>query len=125
MLTLGVTVFWSPDYQYETGNVWTVEGTLSRNLPKFRAFDREWSPTFSALIGYQAATGDEALYKLNVTGDDDHYLYWNVGMTFGFLEKWSIDFRYWDTSIDRPADGCKGPLFSCDERFVATLKFTY
>ncbi len=23
--TLGVTVFFSPDYQFETGNVWTVE----------------------------------------------------------------------------------------------------
>jgi uncharacterized protein (TIGR02001 family) len=126
--TVGVTVFFSPEYSYETGNVWTIEGTFARNLPKFNMFGREWSPSFSALIGYQAATGsaaDKALYITNITGDDDRYVYWNVGLTFGFLEKWSIDFRYWDTNVDRPADGCKGPLFACDERFVATLKFTH
>jgi uncharacterized protein (TIGR02001 family) len=128
--TLGVTGFFSPDYQYETGNVWTVEGSFTQNLPKFMVFGREWSPSLSALIGYQAATGndtDKARYINNVTGDTDHYLYWNAGLTIGFLEKWSLDLRYWDTNIDRlPANPpCGNSLFSCDERFVATLKFTY
>jgi uncharacterized protein (TIGR02001 family) len=125
--TLGVTGFFSPDYQYETGNVWTVEGTFTQTLPKFTAIGREWSPSISALIGYQAATGndtDKGRYINNVTLDDDHYLYWNAGLTFGFLEKWSLDVRYWDSNIDR-ADNCKGSLFACDERVVATLKFTY
>jgi uncharacterized protein (TIGR02001 family) len=125
--TLGVTGFFSPDYQYETGNVWTVEGTFTQSLSKFMAFGREFSPSVSALIGYQAATGnnaDTARYVANVTGDDDHYVYWNAGLTLGFLEKWSLDVRYWDTNIDR-LDDCKGPLFACDERVVATLKFTY
>ena len=125
--TLGVTGFFSPDYQYETGNVWTVEAAFTQNLRKFMFIGREWSPSVSALIGYQAATGngaDKARYISNVTVDDDHYLYWNAGLTLGFLEKWSLDLRYWDTNIDR-ADDCKGPLFACDERFVATLKFTY
>jgi uncharacterized protein (TIGR02001 family) len=125
--TLGVTVFYSPDYQYETGSVWTIETGFTQNLPKFTAFRREWSPSFSALLGYQTATGsaaDKAAYVSNVTGDDDNYLYWNAGLTLGFHEKWSIDFRYWDTNIDR-SDNCKGPTFACDERFVATLKFTY
>ncbi|HEX2336173.1 MAG TPA: TorF family putative porin [Hyphomicrobiaceae bacterium] len=125
--TLGVTGFFSPDYQYETGNVWTVEAAFTQNLRKFMFIGREWSPSVSALIGYQAATGggaDKARYINNVTLDDDHYLYWNAGLTLGFLEKWSLDLRYWDTNIDR-ADDCKGPLFACDERFVATLKFTY
>ena len=125
--TLGVTGFFSPDYQYETGNVWTVEAAFTQNLRKFTFIGREWSPSVSALIGYQAATGggaDKARYINNVTLDDDHYLYWNAGLTLGFLEKWSLDLRYWDTNIDR-ADDCKGPLFACDERFVATLKFTY
>jgi uncharacterized protein (TIGR02001 family) len=125
--TLGVTVFFSPDYQYETGNVWTIETAFTQNLPKFMAFGREWSPSISALLGYQTATGsaaDKALYRANVTGDDDNYVYWNAGLTLGFMEKWSLDLRYWDTNIDR-ADNCRGPIFSCDERFVATLKFTY
>ena len=125
--TLGVTGFFSPDYQYEAGNVWTVEGAFTQNLPKFMLFGREWSPSVSALLGYQAATGsdaDKARYVNNVTGDADHYLYWNAGLTLGFLDKWSIDVRYWDTNIDR-ADNCKGPLFACDERVVGTLKFTF
>ena len=37
---------------------------------------------------------------------DDNYTYWNVGLTFGFLEKWSLDFRYWDTNLD-PAGACQ------------------
>jgi uncharacterized protein (TIGR02001 family) len=125
--TVSGTVFFSPDYQYESGQVWTLEGTFTQNLPKFTLW-REWSPSFSALIGYQTAAGDAAdklVYRANVTGDDDHYVYWNVGLTLGFLEKWSIDVRYWDTNINRPADGCRGPLFSCDERVVGTLKFTF
>ena len=125
--TLGVTGFFSPDYQYETGNVWTVEGSFTQNLPKFMLLGREWSPSVSALLGYQGATGsdgDKARYVNNVTGDADHYLYWNAGLTLGFLDKWSIDVRYWDTNIDR-ADNCKGPLFACDERIVGTLKFTF
>jgi uncharacterized protein (TIGR02001 family) len=125
--TLGVTGFFSPDYQYETGNVWTVEGSFTQNLPKFMLFGREWSPSVSALLGYQAATGsdtDKARYINNVTGDDDRYVYWNAGLTLGFMDKWSIDVRYWDTNVDR-ADNCKGPLFACDERVVGTLKFTF
>jgi hypothetical protein len=82
------------------------------------------------LLGYQVASGsasDKLVYVRNVTGDDKDYLYWNAGITFGFLEKWSIDFRYWDTDIKKaPGFGsCSVDLFSCDERFVATLKFTY
>ena len=124
--TLGFTVFYSPDYQYETGSVWTIEGTFSQVFPKFKALHREWTPTFSALIGWQTAS-DKAVYVNNVTGDNDNYLYWNVGLTLGFLEKWSIDFRYWDTNIDKqPGFGsCSNDLFSCDQRFVGTLKFTF
>ena len=39
-----------------------------------------------------------------------------------------MDFRYWDTSIDNnglAANFCTGAVLQCDERFVATLKFTY
>jgi hypothetical protein len=82
-----------------------------------------FSPTFSALVGYQHSS--DAAYQ-GAFGDDS-YVYWNAGVTFGFLEKWSIDFRYWDTNL--PSDGsigaCGTTLFQCDERFVATLKFTY
>jgi uncharacterized protein (TIGR02001 family) len=125
--TVGVTVFYSPEYQYEAGSVWTTEASFTQVFPKFSAIHREWTPSFSALLGWQKAASDKAIYVNNITGDDSSYLYWNAGVSFGFLEKWSIDFRYWDTNIDKqPGFGsCSIDLFSCDQRFVATLKFTY
>lgn len=125
--TVSATVFYSPDYQYEAGSVWTTEYSFTQVFPKFSALHREWTPSFSALLGWQKATSDKAVYINNVTGDSDSYLYWNAGLTLGFLDKWSLDFRYWDTNIDKaPGFGsCSTDLFSCDQRFVATLKFTY
>jgi uncharacterized protein (TIGR02001 family) len=120
--TLGVTVFYSPDYQLETGPVWTVETAFAQVLPKIGMF----TPTFSALLGYQV--GDDLAYNVLVGNGDDNYLYWNVGLTLGFHEKWSLDFRYWDSNLSSNAGGsawCEGQIFQCDERFVATLKFTY
>jgi uncharacterized protein (TIGR02001 family) len=119
--TLGVTVFYSPEYQYETGAVWTVETSFSQVLPKIGRF----SPTFSALVGYQA--GDDAGYASRVGNGEDHYWYWNAGVTIGFAEKWSLDLRYWDTDLDKGTSStfCRGQTFQCDERFVGTLKFTY
>jgi uncharacterized protein (TIGR02001 family) len=125
--TFGATAYYSPDYQYEVGSVWTFEGAFVQNLHKF-TWRREYSPSFSALIGYQTSSGnlgDRELYALNVTGDTNNYFYWNAGFTIGFLEKWSVDVRYWDTNIDRPGVGCGASLFACDERWVGTLKFTY
>jgi len=117
--TAGVTGFYSPDYTTELGPTWTVEGAFSQALPQVGMF----SPTFSALIGYQYS--DDIAY-FGAFGDDN-YVYWNAGLTLGFHEKWSIDFRYWDSNL--PSDGsigaCGTALFQCDERFVATLKFTY
>lgn len=125
--TLGVTVFWSPDYQLESDSTVTVETGFTQVLPKFRALHREWTPSISALVGYQANEGN-ASYQFAFGNGDDHYWYWNVGVTLGFLEKWSLDFRYWDTSLENNDGGssfCKGSTFQCDERFVGTLKFTF
>ena len=122
--TLGGTVFYSPDYQFETGSVWTLEGSFSQALPTL--FGRI-TPTFSALVGYQFADSDKAAYSLNVltNSGDDKYTYWNAGVTFGLDKNWSLDVRYWDTNIDKSADCNNAKLFACDERVVGTLKFTY
>lgn len=120
--TLGLTVFYSPDYQLETGDVVTIEASFAQVLPKVGIF----TPTISALVGYQA--GDSVGYSAFFANGDDHYWYWNAGLTLGFHEKFSVDFRYWDTSIDNNGavnNFCKGPILQCDERFVATLKFTF
>jgi uncharacterized protein (TIGR02001 family) len=117
--TLGVTGFYSPDYQYETGPVWTLEVGFAQ------AFQAYWgvTPTVSALFGHQWGN-DGAYFNRNIANNDDQYSYWNAGVTLGFLEKWSVDLRYWDTDLS--GNGfCTGNYFQCDARFVATLKFTY
>jgi uncharacterized protein (TIGR02001 family) len=119
--TLGGTVYFSPDYTLETGNVWTFEGSFSQALPAIGRF----SPTFSALVGYQVATSDKAAFAANVTDDESKYMYWNAGVTFAFEKNWSLDVRYWDTNIGNGAACNNGTLFACDERVVGTLKFTY
>lgn len=104
--TLGATVFYSPEFTLGTGETWTVEGTFSQALPKLGMF----SPTFSATVGHISFQDFDVL----------DYTYWNVGVAFGFHEKWSLDVRYWDTD----GDGCNffGP---CDGRVVGTLKYTF
>jgi uncharacterized protein (TIGR02001 family) len=101
--TLGGTVFYTPNNTFDSGPVWTLEGTFSQALPKVSIF----SPTFSATLG-----------RVNAEDFDD-YTYWNVGVALGFRDKWSLDLRYWDTDID---GGCGG---FCDDRFVATLKYSF
>ena len=49
------------------------------------------------------------------------YSYWNVGVSLGFLEKWSLDLRYHDT--DNEGFNLFGT--NADERYVATLKYTF
>jgi uncharacterized protein (TIGR02001 family) len=116
--TLGITTFYSPDYTGELGDVWTFEGTIAHAFPAIHGI----TPTFSALIGYQK--GDDNSYASFYGADD--YLYWNVGVTFAFHERFSIDVRYWDTDLDAtPAGACLTSLFQCDERVVATAKVTF
>jgi len=118
--TLGVTAFYSPDYQLESGVTWTIETGF------VQAFSTYWgfTPSVSALLGYQTNTGS-ASYRFSYGNGDDEYFYWNAGLALGFLEKWSLDLRYWDTDVSESFRFCDLATFQCDERFVATLKFTY
>lgn len=133
-VTIGATVFYSPEYTNKTGEVVTLEGSISVELPKVGRV----TPTVSALVGHQM--GDDLRYRFLIGNGVDNYTYWNAGLTLGFLEKFSLDLRYWDTSIDNNAatkpigtagfgsnnfcDGQVTGIFQCDSRFVATLKFS-
>ena len=124
--TLGVTAFYSPEYTGKTGEVFTIEGTFSQAFAAVRGV----TPTWSSTLGYQ--TGDTLAYQVVFGNGDDSYLYWNSGLTLGFGDNFSLDFRYWDTDVKNNnaangfADGfCSAKLFGCDERFVATAKVTY
>ncbi|RTL63847.1 MAG: hypothetical protein EKK41_22680 [Hyphomicrobiales bacterium] len=120
--TLGATVFYSPDYQHRTGSVWTFEGSLAQVLPKVDRF----TPTVNAVLGYQVGN-DGVRYAALFGNGESSYLYWNAGVTFAY-EKWSLDLRYWDTNLSGNAGGsayCRGTIFQCDDRYVATLKLAY
>ena len=114
--TLGVSALYAPEYGGRAAlwlgatnsETWTVEGTFAQVLPSVGIF----TPTFSAAIG-----------QVNVEDNGNDYVYWNVGLTLGFREKWELDLRYSDTDIE---GGCN--LFGtqlCDERFLASLKYTF
>lgn len=104
-VTLGGTMFWSPDYTGETGNTITLEGSAAYELPAMGPI----TPSISALIGTVQFT-DTAF----TAGD---YVYWNAGLTLG-VDKFSFDFRYWGTDGEGV---CTGWDF-CDDRFVFTAK---
>ena len=118
-LSFTTTAFWSPEYTNKTGNVFTSEYGFEYTMPKFSNI----TPSVSALLGWQV--GDSDRFKALIANGSDNYLYWNAGVSFAFLEKFSLDLRYWDTNISEKGNFCTGPVFQCDSRFVATLKATW
>jgi uncharacterized protein (TIGR02001 family) len=118
-LTTGTTVYWSPDYSLETGDVFTVESAASYALPQFGIF----APSISGAYG--SVYGDVG-EGFSVGGDnEDEYSYWNVGLALA-VEKFTFDFRYWDSDIDVVTNGGSVCVSQglCDERFVFTAKVT-
>ncbi|KAB2938571.1 MAG: TorF family putative porin [Hyphomicrobium sp.] len=116
-LVTGTTVFYSPDYVFETGPVWTIETFAAWTLPKVHIF----TPVINGVVGWQKGDSDEG-YFVNVNGNDDEYYYWNAGLNVA-VDNISFDFRYWDTNIGGDAFGpiCAAD-FLCDERFVFSAK---
>lgn len=117
--TLTATAFYTPEGTNKTGSIWTFEGGSAYEFSKIGSV----TPTFSSLIGYQV--GDSAAYKALVGNGKDNYLYYNSGLTLGFGDNFSLDFRYWDTNISNKGNFCGGNTFQCDERYVATAKVTF
>lgn len=109
-LTGGVTLYYVPD-QANSPEVWTVEGNLAYTLPQMHIF----TPTISGGIGY--SNSDVGFFTS--TGDD--YVYWNAGLALA-VEKFTFDFRYWDTNIDQVAGDVYTGL--SDSRFVFSVKAT-
>ncbi len=118
-LTTGTTVYYSPEYTGKTGEVWTVESVASYVLPAIGPA----TPTISGVWGWVKGENDNANFVNVVANGDDHYSYWNAGVTFA-VDKLSFDFRYWDTDLDDGVNPtfCDGPAFQCSEVFVFTGK---
>jgi uncharacterized protein (TIGR02001 family) len=110
-VTLTGTVFYSPEYTGETGDVWTVEGKASAPLPI-------WGLTASGALGH--VMGDDAAFEAGFGSDS--YTYWNIGLSKTFREHFTVDVRYWGSDVDL-GGGPVEDLF--DDRVVATLTFNY
>ena len=111
--TLGVKDYWSPDNFQAFGNSNAIEGTIGYTFTsKLWNF---FTPSISGGVGYQS-------YE-EVASD---YTYWNAGFTLGFMERWSADVRYWDTSYDETECAIQsGVRSACDARAVGTIKATF
>ncbi len=124
-LTLGGTVYYSPEYQGKQGEVWTTEFTAGYELPAIGKF----TPTISGTYGMQfgdssGVIGNLPVGKFNLGNGSDDLAYWNIGISLA-VEKFTFDFRYWDTDISNAGNFCNGVFLQCDERFVFSGKFTY
>jgi uncharacterized protein (TIGR02001 family) len=128
--TLSSTYYYSPEYQFRTGAVWTSETAFTQTLTAYGKL----VPSVSALIGYQK--GNKSDYSISFANGEKSYVYWNAGATFTYDEKWSLDLRYWDTTLkDNNLNGggpgigansfCSGTVFQCTGRAMATVKYTF
>lgn len=117
-VTLGGTVYYSPEYTGKTGEVWTLESSIGVDLPKLGPL----SPSFSALLGTTIGENNNA--NFTTAFNDDQYVYWNAGLAFAY-DKFSLDLRYWDTDVSDAGGFCSGETFQCDSRFVATLSASF
>lgn len=112
--SLGVTVYYSPDYQFDLGEALAVEGTAGYTFRQIGVF----VPTLSGTLGWQYVEDDD-FNDANGGSPDDDYIFWNVGIALAVEEKFTIDLRYWDTDIKN--DDVEG---LADSRFVASVKVT-
>lgn len=99
-LTLTPILWWVPD-QSNSDDIFTYEFLAGYELPAVGIF----TPTISGAVGH--VDYDDPL--------SDNYTYWNAGVALA-VEKFTFDFRYWDTDISGD------PL--ADERFVFTASVT-
>jgi uncharacterized protein (TIGR02001 family) len=111
--SLGVKDYWSPNNFQAFGNSNAIEGQITYTFAgKLWNF---FTPSISGGAGWQS---------YEKVADD--YGYWNAGLTLGFLERWSADVRYWDTSYDETECAIQsGVRSACDARALGTIKATF
>ena len=111
--TLGFKDYWSPDNFQFFGQSNAIEGSVA-----YAFTSKLWNfftPSISGTVGFQS-------YEYNA----DDYVYWNAGLTLGFLERWSADIRYYDTDYNNTQCLAQsGGRDNCDARAVGTIKATF
>lgn len=111
-LSVGGTLWFTPE-QDNYVETYTIEGTAAYTLPAVGIF----TPTISGLVGYTEDTETDLGF---FAGGVDSYTYWNAGLALA-VEKFTFDFRYWDTDISTLNTAAAGLV---DERFVFTASVT-
>jgi len=111
--TLSATDYWSPNNFQVFGQSNAIEGAVAYAFKgKLWNF---FTPSISGTIGFQS-------YE-EVASD---YTYWNAGLTLGFLQHWSGDIRYYDTTYNK--EECfiqNGNKNGCGARAVGAIKVTF
>jgi uncharacterized protein (TIGR02001 family) len=121
-LTLTLNNYYSPDAQWESGETYTIEGIVSYALPSWGIF----SPTISGTFGSQWGYDDEYV-DYGMAWGDDEYQWWNAGLSLT-VEKFTMDFRYWDTALSGTANSLcdfgssNASSFQCGPTFVFSAK---
>lgn len=116
-LSTGVTFYYTPDQGANYNETWTVEGNASYTLPNFYMF----TPVVSGVVGYTdtgQSVGSAGFIGVGLGQKD--YTYWNAGLKLS-VDKYFMDFRYWDTSISNSdAESAGLTNDNADSRFVFT-----
>ncbi len=112
---LGINNYWSPNnFGLDTQSD-ALEGSIGYTFGgKLWNF---FTPSISATLGNQWYEKTDVV---------PNFLYWNAGLTLGFLDHWSADIRYYDTDYSK--DECfinSGDRNNCDARAVGTIKATF
>lgn len=94
-VTLGAVVYYTPDYSGGIDDATYVEANAA------------WA--FADKFTATAAVGNQDF-------DGFDYTTWNAGVAYALTDKISLDGRYHDTDVDTPLS---------DERFVASVKYTF
>lgn len=116
-LTGGVTFYFTPS-QGRYNETWTVESNLAYTLPQVHVF----TPTLSGGVGYSEDLEYDAINQVGAFSNfKDSYVYWNAGISLA-VEKFTFDFRYWDTDIGNHIGDFQYGL--ADSRFVFSAKAT-
>jgi uncharacterized protein (TIGR02001 family) len=113
--SIGLNNYWSPNNFGVGTQSDALEGsigyTFNRKIWNF------FTPTISGTVGNQWYEHENIIPS---------YLYWNAGLTLGFMDHWSADVRYYDTDYSK-AD-CfinSGGRDNCDATVVGTIKATF
>lgn len=99
--SLGVAVYYSPEFFGDTGDAWYYEANAAMSIPDTRF-------SVSGAVGRQ---------EVDLAGD---YTTWNAGVGFALTDNISLDLRYWDTNVP---DVVSGGL--ADARVVGGVKFAW